>query len=76
MPILSGSHLCVSMAYTPPWAIKGKKEDEERVGIFWISEKRKGWKTESKEEAREEVQRVLFYFLSKALSRENTVIGE
>ena len=31
---LSGSHLCVSMAYTPPWAIKEKKEDEERVGNF------------------------------------------
>ena len=72
---LSGSHLCVRMAYTPPWAIKEKKEDEERVGIS-NSEKREGWKTESEEEkTREKVQKSLgflvFHFLSKALSRES-----
>ena len=63
---LSGSHLCVRMAYTPPWAIKEKKEDEERVGIS-NSQKREGWNTESEAETREEVQRVFFHFLSKAL---------
>ena len=72
---LSGSHPCVRRGYTPRWAIKEKKEDEERVGIS-KSEKREGWKTESEEETREEVQRVFFHSLSKALSRENTVIGE
>ena len=72
---LSGSHLCVRMGCTPPWAIKEKKEDEERVGIS-NSQKKEGWKTESEEETREEVQRVFFHFLSKTLSRQNTVIGE
>ena len=43
---------------------------------FRIHKKREGWKTESEEETREEVQRVFFHFLSKALSREDTVIGE
>ena len=56
---LSGSHPCVRMSYTPPWAIKEKKEDEERVGIS-SSEKREGWKTESEEETREEV--LFFHF--------------
>ena len=49
------------MGYTPPWAIKEKKEDEERVGIS-KSQKREGWETESEEEIREEVQRVFFDF--------------
>ena len=43
---------------------------------FSKSEKGEGWKIESEEETREEVQRIFFHFLSKALSRENTVIGE
>ena len=46
------------------------------MGFFSKSEKREGWKTESEEERREEIQRVFFHFLSKALSRENTVTGE
>ena len=75
MPFLSGSHLCVRMGYTLPPSIKEEKKDEEGVGIS-KSEKRESWETESEEETREEVQRVFFHFLSKALSRENTVIGE
>ena len=55
MHVLSGSHPCVRRDYTPPWAIKEKKEDEERVGIS-KSEKREGWKTVGEEEkAREKV---------------------
>ena len=75
MPFLSGGHLCVRVGYTLPQVIKEEKKDEERVGIFKIR-KREGWKTESEEETRKEVQRVFFHFLSKALSRENTVTGE
>ena len=76
---LSGSHLCVRMGHTPPWAIKEKKEDEERVGIS-NSEKREGWKTESEEEkTREKVQKSLgflvFHFLSKALESCNRRVG-
>ena len=63
MPCLSGSHLCVSMAYTPPWAIKEKKEDEERVGIS-NSQKREGWKTVGEEEkAREKVSEGLGFLV-------------
>ena len=72
---LSGSHLCVRMGYTLPQLIKEEKKDEKGVGIS-KSEKRESWETESEEETREEVQRVFFHFLSKTLSRENTVIGE
>ena len=58
-----------------PQSIKEEKKDEERVGIS-NSQKKEGWKTESEEETREEVQVFFFHFLSKTLSRENTVIGE
>ena len=48
-----------------------------KKGLAFRKQKReKAWKTESEEETREEVQRVFFHFLSKALSRESTVIGE
>ena len=43
---------------------------------FQIQKREKAGKLKSEEETREEVQRVFFIFLSKALSRENTVIGE
>ena len=60
---LSGSHLCVRMGYTPPWAIKEKKEDEERVGIS-KSQKREGWRILSEEEtAREKVSEGLGFLV-------------
>ena len=62
------------MFYTLPQAIKEEKEDEERVGN--LDSKRE--KAES-EVAREEVQRgffLFFHFLSKALSREDSITGE
>ena len=43
---------------------------------FRNQKKREGWKTESEEETREEVQRVFFHFLSKGVPRENTVTGD
>ena len=43
---------------------------------FQIQKREKAGKLKREEETREEVQRVFFHFLSKALSRENTVIGE
>ena len=74
MHFLSVSHLCVRMAYTPPCAIKEKKEDEEGVGIFF----------EIREEGRLEKLKVKkkqggksrgffsFHFLSKG-NRERTL---
>ena len=48
-----------------------------KKGLAFRNQKReKAGKLKSEEETREEVQRVFFHFLSKALSRENTVIGE
>ena len=63
---LSGSHPCVSMAYTPPWAIKEKKEDEERVGISESERESKvDWKKE--ERVRKEDKRGDLYFFSFGL---------
>ena len=62
------------MAYTPPWAIKEKKEDEEGVGIS-NSQKREDWKTVGEEEkAREKVSEglsFLSFFFLRHLSRES-----
>ena len=57
---LSGSHLCVRMAYTPPWAIKEKKEDEEGVGGSKSERESKVWL--EKERVREEDKREELFF--------------
>ena len=57
---LSGSHPCARMGYTPPWAIKEKKEDEERVGVSESERESKvDWK--KKERVREEDKRGDFF---------------
>ena len=61
---LSGSHPCVRRGYTPRWAIKEKKEDEERVGVSESERESKvDWK--KKERVRKEDKRGdLCFFLS------------
>ena len=54
------------MAYTPPWAIKEKKEDEERVGVSESERESKvDWK--KKERVRKEEKRGDLYFFSFGL---------
>ena len=61
---LSGIHPCVRMGYTPPWAIKEKKEDEARVGVSESERESKvDWK--KKERVRKEDKGGdLYFFLS------------
>ena len=55
------------MGYMPPWAIKEKKEDEERVGVSESERESKvDWK--KKERVRKEDKRGGFFFFR---SREN-----
>ena len=64
MHFLSVSHLCVRVAYTPPWVIKEKEEDEEGVGVSESKRESKvDWK--KKERVRKEDKRGdLYFFLS------------
>ena len=67
---LSGSHLCVRMGYTPPWAINEKKEVEERVDVSESERESKvDWKM--KERVRKEDKGGDLYFFSFFRSRGN-----
>ena len=79
MLFLSGGHLCVRMGYTLPQVIKEEKENEERVGNL-DSKREKVEKAESEEEKQKRRFRgvgfLVFHFLSKGLSREDSITGE